>query len=50
MGKTNLNVDLLLSALSAILSDRSGMDVTVKKGETKNDIKGLSHVSRRIRA
>ena len=49
MGETNLNVDLLLSALSAILSDRSGMDVTVKKGET-NDIKGLSHVSRRVRA
>jgi hypothetical protein len=40
----------LLMALSAILSDRSGMDVIVKKGETKNDIKGLSHVSRRIRA
>jgi len=50
MEKTNLNVDLLLSALSAILSDRSGMDVTVKKGETNNDIKGVFDVSRRIRA
>ena len=35
MEKTNLNVDLLLSALSAILSDRSGLDVIVKKGENK---------------
>lgn len=50
MGETNLNVDLLLSALSAILSDRSGMDVIVKKGETKNDIKGVFDVGRRVRA
>lgn len=50
MGKTNLNVDLLMAALSAILSDRSGMDVTVKKGETTNDIKRLSDVGRRVRA
>lgn len=49
MEKTNLNVDLLLSALSAILSDRSGMDVTVKKGET-NDIERVYDVGRRARA
>jgi hypothetical protein len=46
MGETNLNVDLLLSALSAILSDRSGMDVTVKKGETNNDICSIQEISR----
>ena len=38
MEKTNLNVDRLLSALSAILSERSGLDVTVRKGEKENDI------------
>ena len=49
MGEKKLNVDKLLMALSAILSDRSGMDVTVKKGET-NDIKRVPNVSRRVRA
>lgn len=38
MEKTNLNVDRLLSALSVILSERSGLDVTVRKGEKENDI------------
>ena len=50
MEKTNLNVDQLLAALSVILSERSGMDVTVKKGETNNDIKRLSDDGRRVRA
>ena len=50
MEKTNLNVERLLSALSVILSERSGLDVTVKKGETTNDIKRLSDVGRRVRA
>ena len=50
MGKTNLNVDRLLAALSVILSERTGLDVTVKKGETNNDIKGVFDVSRRVRA
>ena len=50
MEKTNLNVDRLLAALSVILSERSGMDVTVKKGETNNDIKRVSDVGRRARA
>ena len=35
MEKTNINVDRLLAALSVILSDRSGLDVTVRKGENK---------------
>ena len=43
MEKTNLNVDRLLSALSVILSERSGLDVTVKKGDSDNDIKRLSY-------
>ena len=50
MGKTNLNVDRLLSALSAILSERSGLEVTVRKGETNNDIKRLSDISGSIGA
>lgn len=50
MGKTNLNVDRLLAALSVILSERTGLDVTVKKGETNNDIKRLSDDGRRVRA
>ena len=50
MEKTNLNVDRLLSALSVILSERSGLEVTVKKGETNNDIKRLPDISRRVRA
>lgn len=43
MEKTSLNVDRLLSALSVILSERSGLDVTVKKGDADNDIKRLSY-------
>lgn len=50
MGKTNLNVDRLLAALSAILSERTGLDVTVRKGETNNDIKRLSDISGSIGA
>ena len=50
MGKTNLNVDRLLAALSVILSERTGLDVTVRKGETNNDIKRLSDDGRRVRA
>ena len=50
MEKTNLNVDRLLAALSVILSDRTGLDVTVRKGETNNDIKRLSDDGRRVRA
>ena len=44
MEKTNLNVDRLLAALSVILSERTGLDVTVRKGETNNDIKRLSDI------
>ena len=47
--ENSLNVDLLLSALSVILSERTGMDVTVKKGET-NDIERVYDVGRRARA
>lgn len=43
MGKTNLNVDRLLAALSVILSERTGLDVTVRKGEPNNDFKRLSY-------
>ena len=50
MEKTNLNVDRLLSALSVILSERTGLDVTVRKGETNNDIKRLSDISGSIGA
>ena len=50
MGKTNLNVDRLLAALSVILSERSGLEVIVKKGETTNDIKRLSDISGSIGA
>ena len=49
MGKTNLNVDRLLAALSVILSERTGLDVTVRKGET-NDIERVYDVGRRARA
>ena len=41
--ENSLNVDRLLAALSVILSDRTGLDVTVRKGETNNDIKRLSY-------
>ena len=44
MEQTNLNVDRLLAALSVILTDRTGLDVTVRKGETNNDIKRLSDI------
>lgn len=50
MEKTSLNVDRLLSALSVILSERSGLDVTVKKGDSDNDIKRLSNISGSIGA
>ena len=50
MEKTNLNVDRLLAALSVILSERTGLDVTGKKGETNKDIKRLSDDGRRVRA
>lgn len=48
--ENSLNVDRLLAALSVILSERTGLDVTVKKGETNNDIKRLSDDGRRVRA
>lgn len=41
--ENSLNVDRLLAALSVILSERTGLDVTVRKGETNNDIKRLSY-------
>ena len=50
MLENSLNVDRLLAALSVILSERTGLDVTVKKGETNNDIKRLSDDGRRVRA
>ena len=50
MEKTNLNVDRLLAALSVILSERTGLDETVKKGETNNDFKRLSDISGSIGA
>ena len=48
--ENSLNVDRLLAALSVILSDRTGLDVTVRKGEPNNDIKRLSDDGRRVRA
>ena len=48
--ENSLNVDRLLAALSVILSERTGLDVTIKKGETNNDIKRLSDDGRRVRA
>ena len=48
--ENSLNVDRLLAALSVILSERTGLDVTVRKGETNNDIKRLSDDGRRVRA
>ena len=48
--ENSLNVDRLLAALSVILSERTGLDVTVKKGETNNDIKRVSDDGRRVRA
>ena len=48
--ENSLNVDRLLEALSVILSDRTGLDVTVRKGETNNDIKRLSDISGSIGA
>ena len=50
MEKTNLNVDRLLAALSVILSERTGLDVTVRKGEANNDINRLSDISGSIGA
>ena len=41
--ENSLNVERLLAALSVILSERTGLDVTVRKGETNNDIKRLSY-------
>ena len=41
--ENSLNVDRLLAALSVILSERTGLDVTVRKGEPNNDIKRLSY-------
>lgn len=48
--ENSLNVDRLLAALSVILSERTGLDVTVRKGETNNDIKRLSDISGNIGA
>ena len=48
--ENSLNVDRLLAALSVILSDRTGLDVTVRKGETNNDIKRLSDIGGSIGA
>lgn len=44
--KNSLNVDLLLSALSEILSERTGAAVKVKKGEKENDVCGVKEVRR----
>ena len=41
--ENSLNVDRLLAALSVILSERTGLDVTVRKGDPNNDIKRLSY-------
>ena len=46
MGEKKLNVDKLLMALSAILSERTGLDVTVRKGEKTNDICSIQEISR----
>ena len=48
--ENSLNVDRLLAALSVILSERTGLDVTVRKGEPNNDIKRVSYDGRRVRA
>ena len=48
--ENSLNVDRLLAALSVILSDRTGLDVTVRKGEPKKKNKRLSDDGRRVRA
>ena len=48
--ENSLNVDRLLAALSVILSERTGLDVTVRKGESNNDIKRVSYDGRRVRA
>ena len=48
--ENSLNVDRLLAALSVILSERTGLDVTVRKGETSNDIKRLSDIGGSIGA
>ena len=48
--ENSLNVERLLSALSVILSERTGLDVTVRKGETSNDIERVYDVGRRARA
>ena len=42
--ENSLNVDRLLAALSVILSERTGLDVPVRKGETNNDIKRLADI------
>ena len=44
--KKSLNVERLLSALSEILSERTGAKVTVKKGESNHDICGVKEVRR----
>ena len=41
--ENSLNVDRLLAALSVILSERTGLDVTVRKGDPNNDIKRLAY-------
>lgn len=46
MGEKKLNVDKLLMALSVILSERTGLDVTVRKGEKTNDICSIQEISR----
>ena len=48
--ENSLNVDRLLAALSVILSERTGLDVTVRKGEANNDFKRLSDIGGSIRA
>ena len=46
MGEKKLNVDKLLMALSVILSERSGLEVTIRKGEKENDICSIQEISR----
>ena len=48
--ENSLNVDRLLTALSVILSERTGLDVTMRKGEPNNDFKRLSNISGSIGA
>lgn len=44
--KKNLNVERLLSVLSEILSERTGVEVKVMKGELNHDVSGNEEISK----